>query len=130
MLISLGKIWYALVLNWEFSTDGGFIWSSIVNDTTFQIFNNVTQNTQYRALVKSGLCASQYSTPVSVSVDATAVGGNIIGSSTVCSSGNGGALTLVGHTTSVLQWETSTDGGATWNPVANTTTIENYTNLI
>ena len=29
------------VLNWEFSTDGGFIWSSIVNDTTFQIFNNV-----------------------------------------------------------------------------------------
>ncbi len=118
------------VLNWEFSTDGGFIWSSIVNDTTFQIFNNVTQNTQYRALVKSGLCASQYSTPVSVSVDATAVGGNIIGSSTVCSSGNGGALTLVGHTTSVLQWETSTDGGATWNPVANTTTIENYTNLM
>jgi gliding motility-associated-like protein len=119
-----------VVMNWEFSTDGGFIWSSIVNDTTFQIFNNVTQNTQYRALVKSGVCASEYSTPVSVSVDATAVGGNIIGSSTVCSSGNAGALTLVGHTTSIVQWETSTDGGATWNPVANTSTIENYTNLM
>lgn len=118
------------VLNWEYSTDGGFSWTTLVNDTTEQIFNNLTLATQYRALVQNGVCASDYSAPVLVSVDATTVGGNIIGSATVCSSGNSGALTLVGHTTSVAQWESSTDGGATWSTIANTSTIENYTNLV
>lgn len=117
------------VVNWEYSTDGGFIWSTIANDTVFQVFNNVTQNTQYRALVKSGVCTSEYSTPVSVSVDAVSVGGNIIGSTTVCSSGNSGALTLVGHTSTVSSWESSNDGGVVWNTIPNTTTIENYSNL-
>lgn len=117
------------VVNWEVSTDGGFIWSTIVNDTTFQIFNNVTQNSQYRALVQSGVCSAEYSTPVSVSVDAQAVGGNVIGAATVCSSGNTGSLTLVGHTSTVSSWESSSDGGATWNAIANTSNIENYTNL-
>ena len=117
------------VVNWEVSTDGGFIWSTIVNDTTFQVFNNVTQNSQYRALVQNGVCATEYSTPVSVSVDAQAVGGNVIGATTVCSSGNSGSLTLVGHTSTVSSWESSSDGGASWNSITNTTNIENYTNL-
>jgi gliding motility-associated-like protein len=117
------------VLNWEYSTDGGFIWSNITNDTTIQIINNVSQNTQYRAYVKSGVCSSEYSTPVSVSVDAQAVGGNVIGATTVCSSGNTGSLTLVGHTSIVSSWESSSDGGATWNSIANTSNIENYSNL-
>lgn len=117
------------VLNWELSTDGGFSWSTLVNTTTQQIFNNITTSTQYRAHVQNGVCPSGYSAPALITVDPATIGGNIIGGTTVCSSGNSGALTLVGHATNVVQWESSTDGGVTWNIIANTSAVENYSNL-
>ncbi|MFN3916348.1 MAG: gliding motility-associated C-terminal domain-containing protein [Flavobacteriales bacterium] len=117
------------VLNWESSTDGGFTWINIVNNTTLQVYNNITQSTQYRALVRNGLCVPNYSTPASVVVDAQPIGGNIIGSTTVCEGVNSGVLNLVGFSTTVNSWESSTDGGATWNPIVNATAVETYSNL-
>lgn len=117
------------VSQWEFSTDGGFTWLPISNTTDTQFYNNVSITTKYRALVQSGVCPSSNSTPATITVDPNAVGGNIIGSTTVCSSGNTGALTLVGFTNSVADWQQSTDGGTTWSPIGNTSITQNYTNL-
>lgn len=117
------------VLNWEVSTDGGLTWLTITNTTTSQSYNNITSSSFYRALVKSGVCSSQYSGPAIITLDAAAVGGNMYGTATVCSGLNSGALTLVGYSQSVVQWENSTDNGATWTPIANTTATENYNNL-
>jgi len=118
------------VLNWESSSDGGFTWVSIANTTTSQGYLNLTSNTLYRAVVQSGICPSTQSGIVTLTIDDVADAGNILGSTTVCEGTNSGSLTLVGTSGSIMDWETSTDGGTTWTPVGNTTVIENFTNLL
>lgn len=118
------------VLNWESSIDGGFTWVNIANTTTSQSYLNITGNTLYRAVVQSGICPSSQSGIVTLTVDQAASAGNILGATTVCEGTNSGSLTLVGTSGTIMDWETSTDGGATWTPVGNTTVIENYTNLV
>lgn len=118
------------VLNWETSTDGGFTWVGVANTTTSQSYLNILSNTLYRAIVQNGVCSSTQSGIVTITVDQEAIAGNIIGATTVCESGNGGSLTLIGSTGSILDWESSTDGGTTWNPEGNLSNIENYLNLI
>jgi gliding motility-associated-like protein len=118
------------VTNWESSTDGGFTWVSIANITTSQGYLNIATNTQYRAIVQSGVCPGTQSAIATLTVDQPAVGGTIFGSTTVCEGANSGALTLLSSNGSVMDWETSTDGGMTWTPVGNTSTIENFNNLI
>ncbi|MGZ3895001.1 MAG: beta strand repeat-containing protein, partial [Bacteroidia bacterium] len=117
------------VLNWEVSNDGGLTWLSITNTTTSQGYNNITNSSFYRAQVKSGVCASQYSGPAIITLDPKAVGGNTYGTATVCNGSNNGSITLVGYSQSIVQWENSIDNGATWSAIANTTTTQNYTNL-
>lgn len=117
------------IVEWQFSNDGGFTWLPISNTTTSQIYNNLATTTLFRSLVQNGVCPSSTSTPATIVVDPVAVGGNILGSNTVCASGNGGALTLVGYTNNISNWEESTDGGATFTPIANTTNTQNYSNL-
>ncbi len=118
------------VLNWEYSTDGGSTWVNVVNATTAQAYNNIATNTIYRALVKSGVCSSSYSGTATLTVDPQAVGGTTYGTATVCEGANSGAITLVGYSSSITAWETSTDGGTTWAPVAGTSAVLNYTNLL
>ncbi|KAB7726499.1 hypothetical protein F5984_24600 [Rudanella paleaurantiibacter] len=47
---------------------------------------------------------------------------------TLCSVANGGTITLSGQTGNVVRWETSTDGGTSFTPIANTTTSLAFTN--
>jgi len=66
---------------------------------------------------------------VNLQIDPPAVGGVITPAmSTTCSTGTG-TLTLSGNTGSVVKWESSTDNGATWTDINNTTTSLTYTNL-
>lgn len=118
------------VVQWEYSTDGGVTWITITNATTSQAYNNLTTATIYRALVQSGVCAQQYSAQTLISVDAQPVGGTLYSDVTVCGGSNSGTLTLVGHVGNISNWENSTDGGATWNTIANTTYTENYLNVL
>lgn len=118
------------VLNWESSSDGGFTWVSIANTTTSQGYLNLSNNTLYRAVVQSGVCPSTISGIATLTVDQATDAGNILGATTVCEGTNSGALTLVGTSGSIMDWEESTDGGLTWTPIGNTGIIENYSNLI
>lgn len=117
------------VLEWQQSTDGGSTWFSIGNTTTSQAYTNLTDPTQFRALVQNGSCTSANSSILSITIDPATVGGTVTGSATRCSGSNSGSLTLTGKTGSVVQWEYSTDGGITWNIIANTTTSQSYLNL-
>lgn len=63
-------------------------------------------------------------------VDPTSAGGTLSPRETiVCIGTNSGTITLTGHTGTIIRWETSTDGGITWVPLANTSTTYTYTNL-
>lgn len=118
------------VVNWEYSTDGGFTWISIGNTTTTQAYNNIIIDTWYRANVQNGTCASASSTIAILTIDPTSVGGTLAGPTTACVSGNSGTHTLSGQTGLVDHWEYSTDGGFTWTVIANTTTTNSYLNLL
>jgi|GEM_PF-1000908 len=55
------------VVRWEFSTNGGTLWTPIANTTTSQTYTNLSQVTMYRAVVKSGVCAETNSAAATIS---------------------------------------------------------------
>jgi gliding motility-associated-like protein len=65
----------------------------------------------------------------SFNIYAVTVPGATSGSTSVCSGNNSGTVTLSGQTGSVVKWQSSTNGGATWSDIANTTTSQAYTNI-
>lgn len=118
------------ILYWQSSIDGGATWTTIANTTPTQSYLNITTTTLYWAIVQNGgLCPSDTSAQVSFTIDPTTVAGTISGAASVCSSGNGGALTLLGYTGTILGWSYSTTSGASWIPISNTTPTETYLNL-
>lgn len=118
------------VVRWEFSTDGGGSWVTLSNTTTTNSFTNVTVPTLYRAVVQNGSCSPAQSAVHSIAIDPASVGGTVNPAATaVCTGSNSGTLTLSGRTGNVVRWERSTDGGVTWNNIANTTTSQSFLNL-
>ncbi|MFM7023355.1 MAG: gliding motility-associated C-terminal domain-containing protein [Flavobacteriales bacterium] len=117
------------ITKWQSSTDGGTTWSDIANVTTSQSYTNLVATTVYRAEVKDGACAAANSATVTITVDPVSVGGAVTADATVCSGSNGATLTLAGHTGTVQKWQSSTDGGATWSDIVNTTTSQAYSNI-
>jgi hypothetical protein len=206
------------IIRWESSIDNGVTWSAIANTTTTQAYLNLTQVTQYRAVVQNGSCAIAYSTVTIILVstpavvsnagtdqticnatfytlngnnpspgtglwtlssgqtgitfsnpalatatvngmvpgqtykftwtitpalpcapnssfviitdNAPSVGGTTAGANTFCAgSGNSGTISLSGQTGSVIRWESSTDNGVTWSPIANTGSLQTYINV-
>ncbi|MBI2270498.1 MAG: gliding motility-associated C-terminal domain-containing protein [Bacteroidetes bacterium] len=119
------------ILSWEFSTDGGSTWMSVSNTTVTQNYSNLTNTTSYRALVQSGICPSAYSSIATVTVNPSpsSVGGNISGSTTVCSNSNNGTLLLNGYTGNIVKWQSAADTGASWTDIIYTNPTLSYTNI-
>jgi Fungalysin metallopeptidase (M36)/Fungalysin/Thermolysin Propeptide Motif len=117
------------IVRWESSTDNFATNTPIANTTTTLAYTNLTQTTQYRAVVQTGTCDPANSSVATITVTNTSVAGMITGSTSVCSTANTGTLTLTGHTGSITGWQSSTDNFATNTPIANTTASLTYTNL-
>lgn len=56
------------ILRWESSTDNFGTITTINNTTTTQNYSGLTQNTQYRAVVKNGSCTEANATPATITV--------------------------------------------------------------
>jgi gliding motility-associated-like protein len=82
----------------------------------------------YRAQVQQGTCTA-YSSIATVTVNPATVGGNITGSTTVCSGSNSGTLVLTANTGNVVRWEYSSDNGSTWINISNSSSIQNFLDL-
>ncbi len=117
------------IVRWESSTDNFATNTPIANTTTTLAYTNLTQTTQYRAIVQSGTCDPANSLPVTITVTNASVAGTVTGSTSVCSTVNSGTLTLTGYTGSITGWQSSTDNFATNTPIANTTATQTYTSL-
>ncbi|WP_217998271.1 T9SS type A sorting domain-containing protein [Flavihumibacter petaseus] len=113
------------IVKWEYSTDGGGIWTPIANTSASQPYTNLAQATMYRALVEG--CSQAYSTTATMTMSAGATGGSV-SSTSVCSGANSGIVTLSGQAGSVLYWEYA-DGSGPWNTISNTGTTQSFTNL-
>lgn len=113
---------------WESSVNSGGAWNNIPNITNIENYNNLTQETWYRAVVINGLCPQDTSSIAVLSIDQSSVGGTISGSTTICVPPNNGILTLAGETGSITDWEYSSNGGGAWNSLSTTTNTYNYIN--
>jgi PKD repeat protein len=67
---------------------------------------------------------------VTITVNVPTVAGTTTGQTTVCEGANSGTITLSGNNGTVLNWESSSDNGATWQTIANTNTTQPYNNLL
>lgn len=117
------------VVNWETSTDGGTTWNPIGNTTTSEFFMGLTTTTIYHVIVQSGICPSAITPGFTVTVSPPTVPGTLSGGGTYCGVPATGTITLSGNVGGVNNWIYSTDFGATWLPISNTTTSQNYTAL-
>ncbi|MCZ2443511.1 MAG: hypothetical protein LC101_07025 [Flavobacteriales bacterium] len=82
------------IYDWEYSTDGGGVWSSIGFIGNTYTVTNLVQTTQYRVVVKSGNCAEAFSTVATITVTPATLGGAVTSDATVCASANSGSLSL------------------------------------
>jgi hypothetical protein len=86
----------------------------------------LTQDTWFRAVVKSGECAEAYSSAVKITVDPATVGGTLASDQTICSGNQpSSSVTLSGNVGSVVKWQKSTTinfSGGSVTDIANTTT--------
>ncbi len=113
---------------WQVSTDGGSTWTDTgITTDNGQGYANETITKCFRAVVTDGAFPPAFSNVVCVDVFPVTVAGSLSSNATFCGTSATGNLTLGGNTGNVLNWQSSTDGGATWSSISNTTTSLNYT---
>ena len=67
----------------------------ITNTAATYTSGALTQTTQFRAVVQSGVCSSANSAAATVTVDPASVGGTVSGGTAICSGSTSGLLTLI-----------------------------------
>jgi len=82
------------IIRWESSTDNGNTWNVITNTTTSISYSNLTQTTQYRAVVQSGVCPIVQSGVTTIQVNPPAPVANAGPSQNIC---NQTSATLAGN---------------------------------
>ncbi len=116
-------------------TSIGLAPSGTGNISSFEAINNGTAPVVATITVtptfNNGVSCDGLTKTFTITVDPASNGGAVTGESTVCAGTNSTLLTLLGHTGNVVRWESSTDGGITWNTISNTATTTTYmaTNL-
>ena len=108
------------ILRWEVATAPFTSWNIISNTSSILSTGNLFQNTRYRALIQSGLCASLYSDTANINVSSGTVSGSVSGGTAICSGSTSGTLTLTGNVGNVLNWESSIAPFLSWSPISNT----------
>lgn len=102
------------------------------NSSPTSVITGLVAGNSYRLqwTITSGTGCSS-SSVVNITVVAATVGGTTaaVGSSAVCAPTNSGQITLTGQTGNILRWESSVDGGTTWQAIAVTSATLNFSNL-
>lgn len=112
------------IVKWQSSSVIDF--STNVTDYNIQnatyTATNLTSSMYFRAVVQGGASTS-FSSPAYIAVSSSSNGGTLAAINTsVCKNIVGGAINLTGKLGEVLQWQQSTNSGATWSDIASTAT--------
>lgn len=123
---------YAFV--WERSTDGNN-WISINNQTGQDLTIAVTESTYFRRSISSATCGDSKSNAIQALVQPP-ISNNTINSAQLSTCINTSAGTINGSTPQgadgnfLYQWQSSTDGGATWTDIAGATSVSYVTPVL
>lgn len=117
------------VVSWLYSINNGVTWQTIANTTNTYTATNLTTTTMYKALVKTSLsCPPDSSTAATITVNPKSVGGTILPANTIIclNQTSNTILKLTGNTGSVVNWQSSPNGGLTWSYFTPAKTDANY----
>lgn len=105
----------ASVSKWQSSKDGSN-WNDISETSYRYTPANLTETTLYRVQLINPTCGSLFTEPVTITViNAPTSSGTISGGNkSVCKGDPSGILTLENYSGKIIDWEYSSDGGATW----------------
>jgi hypothetical protein len=115
------------VVKWQKRLNTG-AWSDItITATNYSETPASAGSWEYRAEVKSGTCASVFSSSRTIVVEQSSVGGFVTGGNTpICLGAATGTMTLTGHTGNVVKWQKRLNTGA-WSDITNTATTYSET---
>ncbi|RZL05390.1 MAG: hypothetical protein EOO89_26590, partial [Pedobacter sp.] len=110
------------------NTSGTWSPASGTNNTQNYIPGVLAQTTQFRRTVTGGVCASNVSAAVTITVNPLVVNNTITANQTICTgtaaTNLSGSLPTGGNGTYVYLWEQNTSG--TWAPALGTNNTQNY----
>jgi len=113
---------------WEYSTDGFGTTQTDNVAVTIYPFTNLTQTTQFRAVIANGNCPPVLTNPITIVVDQPSLGGVVASDVTVCINGNSGNLGLTSQRGTILRWESTTS--IAWSPIVNSSPTQPFLNLM
>jgi len=116
------------VIAWEQKEVGSTSWQSISVASDSLTYSNISQSTQFRAVVRNGSCATTESSVVLVSVYTKSNAGKLAGGTTVCEGSNSGTLTLTGTNGNIVKWQERSNSSS-WKDISSTKTTHNWYNL-
>ncbi len=108
------------VLYWERRVSPAANWTSFAHTQATYEYQNLGQTTEYRAIVANGTCDTLASTSARITVLNPPVPGQLGPAQTLCPGQPVQILNLTGHVGQIVRWETSIDGGQTWQSVNHT----------
>lgn len=112
---------------WQFDDGAGWMDLAVTDD--FYDYADLTETTQFRAVVGNGVCDADTSDFATITVLPENVGGTLAEDQTVCEGMNDGVLTLSGHIGDIVQWESSIDDGGSWVPIVNMTPTQTFSDI-
>ncbi|MFN5443136.1 MAG: PKD-like domain-containing protein, partial [Crocinitomicaceae bacterium] len=117
------------ITKWQSSEVPYDTWTDINNTTTTYSPTALTKSTKFRVEVKNEVCDPVYSNEITITVDASTVGGSVSSDQSICETVTPNALTLSGHTGQISKWQFSTTPFNTWSDITNVTSSNTLTKL-
>ena len=119
-----------VVISVDSSTNYTFQWKDAgmaISGATYSDYTATTAGTYSVDVTdnSAGLGCTITSDIQTVAVYPTSVGGTLTGTAAICIGASASTLTLTGYTGTIIRWESSTNGGTSWNTIANTTDTYN-----
>lgn len=118
--------------------NGGNISGVTTPNLNFNLITAADSAADYHCVISNGCDTDLSSDNAAITVNEQSVGGTasislpnvtpVVRTTTICHFGSG-SIYLSGHIGSVIRWESTTNGGLTWIPIANTTDTLNYNNI-
>jgi len=115
---------------WEYSSDNGTTWNTIANANDTYTFTNLLTTSLFRVIVKSGVCSSDTSNIITITVYPATNAGILSQNDIVCYGNNSGEAILTSFIGNIVRWETSATGYAPWSTINYTDDTLSYTNLV
>ncbi len=118
------------VLYWEESETEGATWNKVVTNAQTYPYKNVSVSTQYRAVVRNGVCSNATSHIVKVDVSTVSKSGKLVSDqSVVCQGINIGTIQLTDYQGDILDWEKYEPTTGIWVSAINTGHRQSFYNI-